>query len=436
MSGKNILKNNRVFLANRNNEQKINIYTTVTVNFSGIDTKLYVSDTSNFAESGELVSVSSLIRVKYSSKGDNYFNIIRDYDNNAFIIGILFRSGVQLKQERIVVEKELAGWYVDGKTLDATLKVGPANVITPGAIRFVDSEDGNGNFQGCVKVNENEIKWVNFNASEGRAGKDANINTCLRYECVGSGEGKLFSENIIDVSNSEENNTVSVRSITADKKNINGREVEGSISVKTVGDDVLIGLGDVNEVVYDLTAKFNEIKGNPVSDKKLNCYGEQIRVRVCSGEKVHKGQIVAIGLFKDNKLDGTMYYGVRAMSISETGKELLKYQIGADICYKYSFGLSRMNGSDGDIVQVLVSGIGLLRIGNNVAGMNTISSIEGRYLGETVLLDRDGYGFICQNITKLPETYMEIGGLMETGNNVGQTGNYVLVKFNPSIVDL
>jgi hypothetical protein len=419
MSGKNILKNNRVFLATNSNY----IQTTIERDFKGSDLRLYVKNTNDFTNSGNLLINDNGEYLRYSSKGYNYFNII---PNNT--LGIICRQGNIIKQKCISTNNNDAGWYVNTSDTNATLKVGPSNVITPGAIRYINGdEEKPGYFQGCVKVSENNAEWVNFNALEGPAGKDGNINTSLCYETVGSGEGKIFLDDII-----HNENSVKVRSITADKKIINGRNTESGITVKTDDNNVLIGLEDVGEVVYDLTADFNNIKGNPEVDELLNCYGEQIRIRVCAGETVHKGQIVSIGLFKDNERDGLIYYGVKGLTISENGEELLKYQLGNG---KYSFGLCRMDGSDGEIIKVLVRGIGLLRIGNNIAGMNTISTVESRYLGYPVLLDRDGYGFICKDMSKLPDPHMELGRLMESGQRVGCVGNYVLIQFNPIIVD-
>jgi hypothetical protein len=423
MSGKNILKNNRVFLATDKNNY---IQSIVERDFRGTDLRLYVANTNDFTDSGKLIINENGGYIRYSSKHYNYFNIVPSN-----IMGLICRQGDVIKQKCISTNNNNAGWYVNNNNTNATLKVGNANIITPGAIRFIEGNtEKSGYFQGCVKVTENNAEWVNFNALEGPPGKDGNINTSLNYETIGSGEGKIFLDDNTDVTNN--NSSVKIRSITADKKIING-QLNNNIIVKTKDNDVLIGLEDIGEVVYDLTGEINDIKGNPEVDEMLNCYGEQIRVRVCTGKTVKKGQVVTISMFKDKEKNGKMYYGVSAFNISENGEELLKYKLGNS---KYSFGLCRMDGSDGEIVKILVRGIGLLRMGNNIAGMNTISTVENLYLGYPVLLDRDGYGFMCRDIGKLPDPHMELGRLLESGSNIGCVGNYVLIQFNPLIVDL
>ena len=468
MTTKSLLKNNRVYLVN--NFDTNYVYSLVTVDWNGKSLRLYVDNTDNFTQSGYLLSMDCYYKYKYNSKGSNHFNIIIN-ENDKLINNIIFRKGVYVKQERNIITNSdlnnsiknnkynLSGWFSDGKVNQATLKVSEANVIVPGAIRFIKGDDinngvNNGKFQGCISVNDDgESEWVEFNAIKGESGNDGNINTTLKYETIGSGEGELIKTNELEVNtenkdnkdNNLESNKVLVRSITADSKIINGKECN-NLSVRTNDNNVLIGLNNVGEVVYDLTDEFSNIKGNPETDKKLNCYGEQIRIRVCKGVNVKKGQVVSISLFTEN-INGIekTYYGVKPMTINSSinsvnnidnniGRELLKYQIG-NTKMKYCFGLSREDGSEGDIINVLVNGIGILKIGNNISGMNTISTTNISYLGLPVLLDRNGYGFVCQDIAKLPDPHMEIGSVMEYGN-VGHTDNYILIKFNPIINDL
>jgi hypothetical protein len=476
MATKNLLRNNRVYLIQPTNNNNTNsVYCNVIQDWSETSDKLYVDNTDNFSENGYITCIDGYSVYYYTSKGINYFNIKLD-EKRKKRIGIIFRKGCSIKQECNIINNNyddinnnnfrdskynLSGWYSNGKTNQATLKVSEANVIIPGAIRFIkgdnsdnsdnsDNNNINGRFQGCVSVNSNgHSHWVDFNAIKGDTGNDGNINTTLKYETIGSGNGQLIKTNELDVNTEQsklENYKVLVRSITADSSIVNGKECH-KLKVKTDDENVLIDLDNVGEVVYDLTDEFSDIKGNPVLDKKLNCYGEQIRIRVCKGFKVEKGQIVAISLFEET-IDGVVkkYYGVKPLSLDNgndnIGNELLKYQIGngnsnsnVNNSMKYCFGLSREYGVDGDIINILVNGVGILRIGNNVEGMNTISTTTSKYIGYPVLLDKKGFGFICQNIAKLPEPHMEIGSVMEIGD-IGETGNYILIKFNPVVYEL
>jgi hypothetical protein len=426
MSAKNVLKDNRVYLASNKNTSHTSIKyvsTQTTHNFTGTDTKLYVNNTNDFKDSGEILVGNT--KYTYSDKGPNYFTINKATFHQH--IGLLIRLGTTIKQEYYDNSShQLAGWYVDGKSKKATLKVDDSPVIMPGAIRYV--KDSPGKFQGCVST-DGEPTWVDFNATQGPAGKDGNINTCIKYETVGSNQGQLFSIDTIDPSQ----DTVKVRSITADTKIINGSNTN-QLTVRTDDNNVLIGLDNVKEVVYDLTEEVSSIKGNPQIDEKLNCYGEQIRIRVCNDTYISKGQVVAIDTYTDAKT-GKQYYGVKPMQLNNT-LELLKYQLNSNTPMKYCFGLSRQNGSGGDIINVLVNGIGLLRIGNNIDNMNTISTTQIPYLGYPVLLDNSGFGFVCQDMTKLPDPHLELGQAMEYGPSIAKTNNYILIKFNPSVIDL
>lgn len=480
MTTKNLLRNNRVYLIQPTSTESNNsinitnsVYCSVIQDWSETSDKLYVDNTDNFSESGHITCMDGYSGYYYTSKGANYFNIKIDERRNKRN-GIIFRKGCSIKQECNIItdngddnysdnvkdnKYNLSGWYSNGKTNQATLKVSEANVIIPGAIRFIKGDNcgnntnsnndynnnTNGRFQGCVSVNNDGYShWVDFNATKGDSGRDGNINTTLKYETIGSGDGQLIKTGELNVNTDQgelENNKVLVRSITADSSIVNGKECH-KLTVKTDDENVLIGLDNVGEVVYDLTEEFSDVKGNPVLDKKLNCYGEQIRIRVCKGFRVEKGQVVSIALFEET-VDGVVkkYYGVKPMSLdggyNNVGNELLKYQIGnsGNNGMKYCFGLSREDGVDGDIINVLVNGIGILKIGNNVEGMNTISTTNAKYIGYSVLLDRKGFGFLCQNVAKLPDPHMEIGSIMESGN-IGQTGNYILIKFNPVVCEL
>lgn len=442
MSTKNLLKNNRVFLTNNNNSNTGYVTCTVTQNWCQVSTKLYVNDTSNFAPSGYITCMDGYSRYKYTSKSSCYFNI--ELPPNR-MVGIVFREGSSIKQELTTVNKpsNLAGWYVDGTSHQATLKVSESPISIPGAIRFIPSSDTNvsGRFQGCVKVSDTQSEWVDFNATEGPSGRDGNINTALTYKQIGSNEGQIIKTISLNVNTDTSTtlntsndvlNTVEVRSITAGKRVINNQE-KATITVNTTPDNVKINTKPSEELIHDLTEDVDTVKGNPDIDQVLNCYGEQIRIRVAPNCIIHKGQIVTITQYIDSATN-KKYYGIKPLILSNK-TELLKYQLSQS-SMKYCFGLSRQDGIGGDIINILVNGIGLLRIGNNVETLNTISTTNVKYIGNPVLMDMNGYGFVCQDMVKLPDPHMELGHVLEQGDDICKTGNYIIIRFNPQIIDL
>lgn len=446
MSTKNLLKNNRVFLTNNENSNTGFVTCRVTRDWGETSGRLYVNDTSDFAPKGVITCMDGYSRYRYSSKGNNYFNISLP-DNKIPCRTIVYRAGSYVKQELTTVNNpfNLSGWYVDGTTRQATLKVSESPVSIPGAIRFIPSSNTtvNGRFQGCVKVSDTQTEWVDFNATKGPAGRDGNINTTLKYNHIGSNEGQIIKTTSLNVNtdtltNTSQNiindtlNIVEVRSIAAGRRVINNQE-KATITVNTTTDNVKINTKPSEELVHDLTENVDTIKGNPDTDQVLNCYGEQIRIRVAPNSIIHKGQIVTITQYTDTTTN-KKYYGVKPLTLSNK-TELLKYQLSQSTM-KYCFGLSRQDGTVGDIINILVNGIGLLRIGNNVETLNTISTTNVKYIGHPVLMDMNGYGFVCQDIAKLPDPHMELGHVLEQGSALCKTGNYIIIRFNPQIIDL
>ena len=173
MSYKSVLKSNRVFLDPGN----ITATTTLSSNYIvGPGVPVPVVSTSNFKQAG-YIKINNTAVIYYTGK------TVTTFTNVTWISGPQsFTSGMQVSQTYTVPNQTstedtgLAGWYIDGASNQASLRVSDSPVIQPGVIRYT-TESG---FQGCTSTSP--ITWVEFNAITGPQGEPGIINGIIDFD--------------------------------------------------------------------------------------------------------------------------------------------------------------------------------------------------------------------------------------------------------------
>lgn len=428
---KQILKNNRIFIAPTNSS---NITANLSISINSTDTSpfnIVLDDATNFKEKGYIYINDE--KFYYSnSNSTTLFNVYRGIDNTT-PDNHLSNTTVEQTRESIngfTTDSNLAGWYTDGFSNQLALRVHKTPVIMPGVIRYLPNDTGtSGTFQGCVSDSSGVITWNDFNATKGDKGDTGDVNTFITFEHI--------SNIIIDNSNS--GNIIKTLSIDSNASNIEVRSILGSntiinqvtvntIEVETTSNNIVISSNPV-PYIYDLTPNITILKGSPATDSLLNCYGTQAKVNV--NTTVSKGQVVVL----ENYVDGSdTFIGIKPFTYTALS-ELEKYRITGTTS-NFTFGIAREDAIAGTTTYILISGTGIVKIGNNVSGLGSFTTtVAVNYVGRPILLDKDGYGFCNNTNPVLANSYIELGTYLETGASISTTGNYVLINFNPKVIE-
>lgn len=400
------------------------------------DDRIYVESTENFKNTGILYIGTEII--KYNNKALDYFyNIKRGY--NASIIQNHMK-GTLIKQLINYSTSDNPGWYIpknDNYSItQPTLKINNADIISPGVIRFIknDIDPSQSKFQGCIEADNDNIKWVDFNALKGDKGEKGNdINTYLKFINISDLDNLNKSNNLNIIKENEgeiikcmnpENNEVYNRNLISGYKNKDNKIIK-TIDIKTADNSIILN-SLPQEYKHDLTFNLNDIK----DDMTFKSYGET--VIIYAANDIKKGQIVElVNINMDNKT----YLAVQSIDISSQNLMYLSKYTKANKYGKVTnliFGLSCEDGKKGDKIEILKKGIGLLKIGNNVVDYNSniIIKLNSDYIGENIYMDTKGYGFMTDNIQNLPDPYISLGGILEIGDKTCRTGNYVLINLD------
>lgn len=406
MATKNILKNNRVYLNPYQNElkNKSNLLSKLSnINSNDEEEIIIVADGKDFQDSGILIINGE--EIHYGAKIDNSFhNIKRGYNNT--IIGehikgstvYQYRNKTNINNTSNGANGHLAGWYINNNQ-QATLKIGNANTIIPGVIRYCDGPTPV--FQGCANIDKDgNPVWVDFNSTKGEKGENGDINTLVKYNNIGEGEGSFAKME----SSETENSSLFFRTLKSAVKTENGKEVK-AFNITTQQNEIVIDTA-IDKDIIDLSDEIEIVKGNPLEDKILNCYGSKIKIR--AGNEIKKGQVVYLS-FNNNAVSVSSYK-------TENNLE--------------PFGISLQNAARGDIILIMKKGsIGLVKMDCNVVNTTTDCQINA---GSNILLDNEGFGYVCNNKFNLPKSYWILGKSMET-SSIKYSNDYKLIEFNPKL---
>lgn len=451
-SHKRVLQHNRVFL-DFGSDYSISTTLEYAYDSSNTDT-INVVDATNFKNNG-FININSET-IYYSSRTNNTFAGITRAANATVAADHI--SGATVSQTRpsvnplVTTDNQLAGWYVDGKSNQASLRVYDAPIIQPGVIRFkADDSSTEPVFQGCYASNSNGVYWADFNAQTGPAGADGDVNAILVFEHIDtnneystSDAGEVIKTTTNDT---DSGSNIEVRRIISGTRTIN-QSAANTVAINTTSNDVVINPVPI-PYTWDLTANTStagagSFKGDPSSDTLLNAYGDLANAWVVPGYEVFKGQVVYLTPFTSG---GVSYLGVQPMEYSALS-ELNNYKTNTPSVGLGMLGIAREDADatgvtaiavDGVTVRVATSGLCVGKVSSNLtlAADGNPFRLEAavNYTGRPALLAKDGFIFNNDQEPSVgSSTYFQVGWFMETGATVSSDGNYALVKLAPRFI--
>jgi hypothetical protein len=440
MSHKSILNCPRVFTDPGSNYQVSTTLTAVISDASEITT-ISATDTTDFKTSGFLIINTE--QFYYTGKTKTTFTGITRNTNNlpsyqSHTIGTKVYQSFNAPNKLNATDPELSGWYVDGYSNQASLRVREAPVIQPGVIRYVEDPDDptQSKFQGCISFGASGPTWQDFNATQGPAGENGGVQTVLEFEHISNNpltdnitnSGEILKTSTLETTTET---TIQVRKITEGTRNINF-ENQTTVEIETNNDSVIINPKTMPHT-QDLTQDIDTLKG----DDNNKCYGETQRVYVALGTTVYKGQ--AVRYTKSTLSNNTSYITVEPFTFDN-----------ANIAYLTKFNAENINVALAGIaletvtsasdtvlsslssVLICTKGICQVKITDNfgvTAFDHTTPQIN--YPGRPCILNTDGFGFNTAEQVAPNSNYVELGTFMETGDAVATKNSYIMINFNP-----
>lgn len=439
MANAKLLKHNRVFLEPGNSSP---VSTTLTANYTSITsetTPIQVSDTNDFTPSG-FITINNEI-IYYGSKTVTTLQNIKRGMNGTSSGD--HSSGDKVYQSKTAIndnnttDTQQSGWYINGKTNQASLRVFDSPVILPGVIRLKQNSDSSYKFQGCTDYSSSTPTWVDFNATQGSKGDTGDVNTILRFSNVGSSStsGDIIKTTNVAINNNSLTPTqIEVRGIAPGSTSINNESVS-TIQVETSANDITLTTNPL-PYTWNLSRPLSDLKDN--SGDTLNSFGDSVSMFVVPGKSVSKGQVLTSNTFTSG---GTTYIGVEPLTYDAGAIDDLQGLTG-----NKNIGLVGISKQDGDAssladiqvsnikVSIVTNGLGIIKIDNNnpptgITGQNQTPSKSGR----PCILATTGFG-LNTNDTVLTSDYFKIGNFMENSTALN-TDNYAIIKLNPQYID-
>lgn len=338
-------------------------------------------------------------------------------------------SVLQIRQPPLItptLNSNLAGWYIDGTSEQASLRVYDSPVIQQGVIRF----NPNSNiFQGCVSTNPN-IEWQNFNATQGLQGEPGIINAILTYDNVI--EPGTITANIGQIIKSLSIDTslvnippVEVRTIVSDNISINSQLFD-TLAITQTANEIICNPQPV-PYVWDMTSSLNELKGWDINNQHAHNWATTAKFPVELDNEPIAGQVVVTYVSAGNKLC------VKPLSFTNAMSNLTPLKVTEP--YPPSLGIAGIcinNPSVTNPAIVATSGIAQIKMSSDATpynAMTTNSTIP--YSGKICLVNGIGLGININSIIIPP--YIQIGTFLETGII---TGGNAIVRLDPRIVTL
>lgn len=401
-----------------------------------------VLDTTNFKKDG-YITINQEIFYYSSKTKTSFLNIYRALKNTTRRDHIIGSTIIQLNESlnKLVKDSELAGWYVDGYSNQASLRVQDAPVIQPGVIRYVIDKDtpSNSKFQGCTNITTSGPIWQDFNATQGDKGEPGDINAILNFTHVSNNQSDndLNSGAIIKTENlsTSESTIVNVRRIISGSRIINSVP-SNTIDIETNNDSVIIN-AKPQPYIDSLLSPLTILKG----DNNNKVYGTLQKVYVKPGKKIEKGQVTRYVLhkFTDNNyylcVEPYIYTASIILSKYQTSDNTDSREIaGVSIdTYDATTQLTTLNE-----ITICTKGICQIKIDSGkIEGLANTVNIP--YIGKPCIMNYNGFG-ICLASSQKPNTnYIELGGFLESyigeESDIATSGSYILINFNPVYVE-
>ena len=439
MSHFNLIKHNRVFLEPGNSNP---VTTTLTSDYSSIiseNTPIQVSDTNNLSSSGFVIINNEVIY--YGSKTVTTLQNIKRAMNNTSAGD--HSSGDTVSQTKSAIndnntiDNQLSGWYIDGKTNQASLRVFNSPVILPGVIRLKQNSDNSYKFQGCTDYSSSTPTWVDFNATQGDKGDTGDINTILRFSNVGtsSTSGDIIKTTNLTINNNSSDPTqIEVRGIAPGSTIVNNETVN-TLQVETTTNDVTLTSKPL-PYTWNLARPLSDLKNT--TDDTLNSFGKVVSMYVVPGKTVLKGQVLTTNTFTSGS---NTYLGVEPLTYT-TITDLDGYSANPTNQLSGIIGLAKQDGdasllSDIEVsnvkVSIITNGIGMIKIDNTSANDSISVTPDVNITGRPCLLGTGGFGF--HPSSEPTATHYKVGNFVEKGATLATNDNYALIKIDLTYIE-
>lgn len=422
MAYKNVLNNNRVFLDPGN--VTIEGILEQNISLSGTITTILINDTTDFSESGYILIGAE--QFYYSGKTATTFTgVTRAVKNTSqqahSIDDVVYQARPSLTNN---TDNNLAGWYVDGKSNQASLRVRDSSVIQEGVIRFVPPDGVNpGVFQGCV--NSSPIEWQTFNALQGPPGAPGIIDSIISFENVD--DTSTTTTNVGAVMKTLSLNTlpspppaIEVRSIVSGTKSINGQTID--IMGITQTSNEIVCFPQPQPFTWNMTDTIANLKGFDLINNQAYTWAQTVSFPVVSGSIPESGQIV-VSYINSGKLC------VRPLTFSSPSDLLgtASPPINLGIV-----GVCINNPTVGNPVAIIAtSGIALVKIKTDASPFTEGTSATTNYSGIICYVNGTGYGVNFTN--PLTPPYAQIGIFLENTSLLTNNSS-AIVRLDPRII--
>lgn len=439
MSHSKLIKHNRVFLEPGNSNPVTN---TLSADYSSITsetTPIQVTDTNDFSSSG-FVTINNEV-IYYGSKTVTTLQNIKRAMNNTSAGD--HSSGDTVSQTKSAIndnnttDNQLSGWYIDGKTNQASLRVFNSPVILPGVIRLKQNSDNTYKFQGCTDYSSSTPTWVDFNATQGAKGDTGDINTILRFSNVGSSStsGDIIKTTNVTINNNSLTPTqIEVRGIAPGSTTINNETVS-TLQVETTTNDITLTSKPL-PYTWNLSRPLSDLKNT--TDDTLNSFGDVVSMYVIPGKSVSKGQVLTTNTFTSGS---NTYIGVEPLNYT-TITDLDGYSTNPTNQLTGIIGLSKQDGDASSLtdievsnvkVSVVTNGIGMIKIDNTSANDSISVTPDVNITGRPCLLGTGGFGF--HPSSEPTATHYKVGKFVEKGATLATNNNYALIQLDLNYIE-
>jgi len=394
----------------------------------GIVSSILVSSADDFGESG-YVNIDAET-FYYSVKSGNLLTgITRAVKGTS---GALHLVGAYVIQTRAAptdatpTTSNLAGWYTNGTTNQASLRVFDSPVIQQGVIRYNPSA---GTFQGCT--NTNPITWVEFNALQGDPGEPGIINALLTFSNVD--DPATTTSNIGQIIKTTSANVaitpvppIEVRTLVSGNVNINGVPIDTLLITQTANE--IICTPQPVPFTWVLTDTISNLKGwNTVNQQAYN-WSTTAKFPVETGSEPTAGQVVVSYVSAGNLLC------VKPIAFTSTSN-LNPLKVSSP--YPPDLGIVGVcinNPTSSIPAIVATNGITQVRISTNstpYTGITTSPTVP--YSGKLCICNGSGYGINISSTITPP--YVQLGTFLENTTGLVDNSN-AIIRLDPRIITL
>lgn len=326
----------------------------------------------------------------------------------------------------ILTTSNLGGWYIDGNTNQASLRVYDSPVIQQGVIRFNPDE---GVFQGCVATTPSII-WQEFNAIQGQQGIPGIINAILTFENVD--DPTTLTSNIGQIMKTTTINTlddpvppVEVRTIVSGNISINGQLTD--VLAITQTENEIVCTPQPTPLTWNMTDTILELKGWDTVNQQAYTWATTARFPVKAGNIPTAGQVVVSYVSSPEK-----QLCVKPLSFTNATSNLNPLRLSVPFPPDLGIvGICINNPSVDTPAVVATTGIAQVKLSNFTTAYTGVSANYNiDYTGKLCIANGLGFGINVTNAIIPP--YVQIGTFLESGD-MTSSGN-AIVRLDPRII--